>query len=356
MKKHIETFLLMIALLLMLAASAEAKVFRFETTHEYQVEDDFSLEIDNNSGDVTVVYSAGDLVVVEAVKEIRASSRSEAEDLEDELQVIIEADEHSIEIETRYPSWRSGDSFWEKLFDIRKGGFGSVDYRVEVPVSVKLRISTTSGDVRLSDLSGQVDVFSTSGDLEISGLTGDCLIKNTSADMVLRDIAGSADISSTSGDILIDNVTGEVRLSSTSGDSEFYWISGSVYVTKTSGEVRVEEVSGDIDINTTSGDIFVVQREGGLFVSTSSGDVFVTSEVLHGDRFDIETISGDISFKVPAEMNGQVRLQTVSGNIDTDLSLEVRSVGRHKLEGSVGSGGPLVDLSSTSGDITLEEF
>jgi DUF4097 and DUF4098 domain-containing protein YvlB len=338
------------------AADLQAKVFRFVSTNEYEVEADFDLRVSNTSGDISVRYQPGDKVVIEVVKEIRADDRDEAEQIEERLQAIIKAERSSIEIDTRYPRWREGDSFWEKIFDIRKSDFGRVHYNIELPVSAELDLSSTSGDMILRGLSGRLNVEVTSGDLEIIDHTGDCTIRSTSGELRARNIKGMVDINSTSADILIDNAVGDVELRSTSGDSEIYWVVGNVFVTKTSGDVVIEDCSGDVDVSTSSGDVYLTQEEGGIFVETSSGDVRIRSQFKMGDRYEVETVSGDITFQVPAEMEGRVQMETVSGSIDTDLTLEVRHLGRRRLEGSVGNGGPTIQLSTSSGDISLEEF
>ena len=338
-----------------IAGSAQAKVFQFKTTNEYAVEKDFELTVANTSGSIEVSYSPGDKVVVQTIKEIDASSRDEAEKIEERLEVAIKADKESIDIDTHYPGDRSGD-FWERLFGLRAEFRTSIRFVIEVPTSVRLEINSTSGDIDLLGLTGTTTISATSGDIRIVGYTGDLNIETTSGDISFKDIKGDIEAKSTSSDMLFDNVTGDVVVQSTSGDTEAHWLIGRMRVTKTSGDVRIDALSGDIDINTTSGNIEIDQKEGSVFVSTSSGDVRVRSEMTNGKRFEVETISGDIMVAVPSEMNGRVRLETISGSIDTDLAVEVRSFNKHRLEGEVGGDGPEVILSTTSGDINLDGF
>ena len=336
--------------------SLQAKVFQFKTTNEYAVEKDFELTVANTSGSIEVSYSPGDKVVVETIKEIDASLREEAEKIEDRLEVAIKADKKSIDIDTHYPSDRSSGNFWEKLFGLRAEFRTSIRFVIEVPISVRLEVNSTSGDINLLGLTGAATISATSGDIKIVGHTGDLNIETTSGNISFKDIKGDIDAKSTSSDMLFDNVTGNVVVQSTSGDTEAHWLIGKMRVTKTSGDVRLDALSGDIDINTTSGNIEIDQKEGSVFVSTSSGDVRVRSEMTNGKRFEVETISGNITMAVPSEMKGRVKLETISGSIDTDLAVEVRSFNKHRLEGKVGGEGPEVILSSTSGDINLDGF
>jgi hypothetical protein len=348
--------LLLAATVCLTGSAAVAKVFQFKSSNEYVVEKDFKLLVTNTSGLIQVKHRAGNKLVVEVIKEIDASSREEAEKLEDHLAVDIKADQGSVEIQTHYPQEALPEGFWERLFDLHRSLSTSVNFVITVPTTVRLTVSTTSGDVHLTDLTGEFSISATSGDVDVAGLDGDCEIQTTSGDLKLRETKGDVEINSTSSDVLVDNVRGNVNVQSTSGETEAYWLTGKLQITKTSGGVRVESVSGDIDINATSGNIEIQQREGGLFVSTASGDVHVRSELAKGQRYEVETISGNITFEVPAEMKGDVRLATVSGSINTDLAVEVRSFSRYRLEGRVRGEGPEVRLNSTSGDISLQGF
>ncbi|MFH2054474.1 MAG: DUF4097 family beta strand repeat-containing protein [bacterium] len=356
MRRLRHTLALIVILILATAALVSAETFRFTSTTEYEVGPEFLVRVTNTSGDITISAGTGTKAVVEVVKEVRAGNRAEAEELEEELQAIIEQDDNSLEIDTRYPRWQEDDTFWQKLFDLRKGSFGTVHYHIELPEAAKLDLHSVSGDVSVRGITGSLRIEATSGDLEVADHTGDCSIKNTSGDISMRGIEGFVDLSSTSADILLDDVKGEVELRSTSGDSEVYWVVGNLNITKTSGDLRVEDCSGDIDIKTTSGDIYVSQEEGALFVSSSSGDVRIRSQVRNGERFEVETISGDITFEVPAEMEGEIKLETNSGTIESELVFEASRYGKRKVEGRIGANGPRLELSSSSGDISLVSF
>jgi DUF4097 and DUF4098 domain-containing protein YvlB len=355
--KHILWMFAISALLsLLLVPNADAKLFRFEDSFEYEVNRGFELSVSNTSGDITVSRQAGDKVVIKVVKEVDASSREEAEEKEERVEVSIKADKDRIDIDTRYPRGQGSDGFWGRLIGLDKGFNGSVSYEIEVPVALNLHIATTSGDVSLIALEGNAQIGATSSDINIRDHKGNCDIDNTSGNIVLRDIAGDVDVSSTSSDALFDNVQGDVTLQATSGDTETNWVTGMVRISKTSGYVRIAKSSGDIDVNSISGDIELDQKEGGFALSTSSGDITVVSEFVGGKRYEAESISGNIIVRVPAELKGDVRLETVSGNIDTDLALEVRSFNRNRLEGRMHGGGAGIYLTSTSGDITIEEY
>jgi predicted membrane protein len=354
MRKY--TVLVIISLCLFISKTASADVYTFRSYQEYEVNDEFELTVSNTSGTTTIERSQTEFLIIDVEKKISASSKEDAEKLENEIEIDIEARKNRVEIETRYPDWNMGDSFWEKLFDLRKDNFGSVDYFIKIPAKVQLLVSSTSGSVRLFNLDGSIELAITSGDVKIKDCTADVNISSTSGDVDLSGVEGNVKIGSTSSDMLIENVTGALTLRATSGVSEIYGLTGNLTLRKTSGDTRILDIIGNVDISATSGDIQLEQEEGSIRINSHSGDVAVDTKLLSGGRYAVETISGSIEFSVPPGSDGRVKLQSVSGTIDTSLPLTIESFSRRKLTGVLGLGGPRIELSSTSGDVTLGEY
>ncbi len=350
------TIIISVVLCLVLAATADAKVFRFEDSFEYSVEAGFKLTINNSAGAIIVSRVEGDKVIVKVTKEIDASSREDAEEMEDRIEVAIDARADRIEIDTRQPDGKRMNGFLGDLFGLKSGFNGSVNYQIEIPTSVDIAIASTSGEVELNGLEGKIHIAATSSDITVRTAKANCDIENTSGDIRMKDVTGDIDVMSTSSDALFDNVQGNINLQATSGDTEAHWVTGAIRITKTSGNCLIGKLTGEVDVKTISGDIEIDQREGGFSLTTSSGDIQVDSEFNNGTRFEAETISGNIVVRLPAESKGDVRLETISGNIDTNLALEVRSFNRNRLEGRLRGGGTGIFLTSTSGDISLEEY
>lgn len=159
-------------------------------------------------------------------------------------------------------------------------------YKVFVPDTdvIKTEITSTSGDILVSDVNPSGKIIMTSGDGKITNIESDNLnvqatsgeieiengnidnlnIETTSGDVNLKDV-NSEKIKShtTSGEIVYNNVsTDEMTSVSTSGDFDGSGIKAEVInVTCTSGEVELDIVGKqseyDYQIHTTSGDIKV---------------------------------------------------------------------------------------------------
>ncbi|WP_285782959.1 DUF4097 family beta strand repeat-containing protein [Microbispora sp. NBRC 16548] len=127
-----------------------------------------------------------------------------------------------------------------------KCGNCSVDYKVEVPRGLTVKIHTGSGDVTLRDLTGQVNASTGSGDVDARGLAATQVNTRTgSGDITLRFSAVPTDVQAVTG----------------SGDGRL-WVPDGVYnvnASTGSGDRKVE-VAHDasaphtITIRTGSGD------------------------------------------------------------------------------------------------------
>jgi hypothetical protein len=146
-------------------------------------------------------------------------------------------------------------------------------------------------------------------------------------------------ISSVSGDVEVTGVAGELRARSVSGNVTVKGISGAVNATSVSGNVHVGEVNGTVSGKATSGNVEVE-----IVQLTGAGDM------------EFASVSGNVRVKLPANLDAEVKMSTLSGGIKTDFPLTIeepeRGPGR-RATGRVGGGSRNLKLSSTSGNVSL---
>jgi DUF4097 and DUF4098 domain-containing protein YvlB len=188
---------------LLLSLNAAAQDFR----KSYEVVQGGSISVRNVSGDVTVTGYEGDLVSVED-----------------------NSAGNNVDVRARYPQNCDCNA--------------SIRFEVKVPrVNYKFdAISSTSGDVEVTGVSGDLRARSTSGNVTVRGVSGAVNASSTSGNVHVGEINGTVSGRSTSG-----NVEVEIAQLSGAGDMEF----GS-----TSGNVRVKmpaNLDADVRMSTTSG-------------------------------------------------------------------------------------------------------
>ena len=236
--------------------------------------------------------------------------------------------------------------------------------------------STTSGDMLFPEVRAEkIQVSSTSGAIRLDSALAEKLdISTTSGDITVEQARGETKISSTSGEIRVSALEGPLRTSTTSGDITLGQATGSIALSTTSGEIRLEEAKGDFDAESTSGDIRVESLEGSFRMSATSGELsvsrasgFGTAHSVSGDirifladlagDMDISTTSGTVDLAFPESADFRFRFGTTSGDCGTffDDALSFDKRGKNA-EGELGAGTHSVEISTVSGDLDIREF
>lgn len=199
------------------------------------------------------------------------------------------------------------------------------------------QISSTSGDVSVSniDLSGSLN--STSGDVSVSGVEGDGFkVDTTSGDVTVEKLKGKkVSLQSTSGEIEVSECTAdELKLDSTSGDIYVkYSEADSLDVNSTSGMTTLVECKAEkLEQDSSSGDFTATLcKFDDINAESSSGNIKIELDGYKRDDFDykISTASGDIKvgdmelekeLKMNNDADGKIEIDTASGDIEVSFN------------------------------------
>ncbi len=342
---------------LMLSSIAFGKSYHFDFQKNIDVSGEIELIIRNTSGLIEIEGAAVDRVTIDATKNVKATDQEEAEEVADHIEIRVDKNGNRISIETHYLKMKkSPGNFLEKLLGTGPDSFGSVDYKLLVPSDCEIDVENISGDIRIIRINKDINISGTSGNIEVSELNGRLDLGTVSGRVELSDIVGDVDIAGTSSDIILGSIKGVVDIRTTSGKVTGQYLSGSVSVALTSGFTDISNLFGDVRVKSQSGDIKIQQESGSLELFTRTGSVDVQTELDSTRDYYVETASGKISFNVPETASGAVKLETVSGSINTELPLAIRQFTKSKLVGDFGENGPRIYLMTASGDITLGQF
>jgi Putative adhesin len=133
-------------------------------------------------------------------------------------------------------------------------------------------------------------------------------------------------------------------------------VRGSLRVDTGDGSIEGANLGGSLDAHTGDGSM----RLNGLFsdVRLRTGDGSIQLQALSGSSLhsDWELHSGDgsISVTLPKNLNANLQLRTGDGHIHTDLPLTVSDLhGQHEVRGKLNGGGPLLNIHTGDGSITV---
>ncbi|UCD95106.1 MAG: DUF4097 family beta strand repeat protein [Candidatus Zixiibacteriota bacterium] len=344
-------------ILMVLAPQASGGSYSFEYQKNIDVPEKSELIIINTSGRIEIKGTPDQVISISALKNVRAADPEEAEEVAEHIEIKVSQSGRRVTVKTRYlkMSGRSR-SFWQKLFGSGPDVFGSVDFTITVPQQCAIDVDNTAGDILISGVAGRVQASGTSGSVVMEEIEGDVFLSSISGDIHILNTNGQIDIGAAGSNIELNSVVGSVDIRSTSGDKKGEYISGPVTISQSSGLVDLRYLTGDLRVKSTSGMVYVEQEEGAVDIATHSGKVSVKTELFSDREYFVETTTGSITFLVPETSSGYVRMETVTGEINTELPLSVSSFSRNKLVGSFGGGDSKITLLTSSGDITLGEY
>jgi len=320
--------------------TATAAEFTFDYQKLLDVEKPISLTLNYVQGDVTISRSESGRLVIEAVKIVRASNREEAEEVADHIEIKVGHSGDRVTINTNFLRMvNRSSSFWSKLLGAGDDSFGTISYRILLPVAA---------DIELNGSAGSVDITGNVGSVRIN--TGVAEAINVS------DNFGPVSIISDAAHVKLSSIEGELVIQNGSGITRGEFLMGPVTVRQPRGEIDLQWVEGDITVKSQSGKIHIKQLRGAADLLTSSGQVEIETELDSPSQYTVETTSGEIFFSVPVTASGKLDIETRAGEIKTEMPVAIKSMTRNRLEGEFGGGGAKVVLMSSTGDVTVAQF
>ncbi|WP_426516515.1 DUF4097 family beta strand repeat-containing protein [Diaminobutyricibacter sp. McL0618] len=179
-----------------------------------------------------------------------------------DLKISVEGDR--LEIDHPQLRW---DNFIEVFKSLRSNA--KADVSVLVPRDVALKFGIVSANALVSGLVTDARLSTVSGDLVVDGLTGDLELNGVNGELSVRNHTGKISAHTVSGDV---TATGAISKFSSDG------VSGNVLldITGTPDEINANTVSGDLTVR-------IPQAVGARYrINTVSGRMQLDSAVLHG--------------------------------------------------------------------------
>lgn len=162
-------------------------------------------------------------------------------------------------------------------------------------------------------------------------------------------------IETTNGSIRIEGVDGAARLRSTNGAVRALRTNGSIDATTTNGSIELTGTAGDAVLHTTNGSVRADDVRGGFDATTTNGAVRARISDPIAKAVRAHTSNGSITIQLPTGLKAELRARTSNSSISSDFEV-VGSKGKHRLDGTINGGGPLVDLSTSNGAIRVERI
>jgi DUF4097 and DUF4098 domain-containing protein YvlB len=179
--------------------------------------------------------------------------------------------------------------------------------------------TTMGGNLTLKDARGEVDLETMGGNIEVTGSEVDGEMSTMGGNVYVKDVVGGLKAETMGGNMRYENVRGrDGKLRAPGGESGDDMGAETVTISTMGGSIVVDEAPSGARVSTMGGNIDIDNASGFVKASTMGGNVTIRME------------------------NGWVDATTMAGEVDV------------RVAGGFGGGEKGVNLSSMSGDVTLE--
>ncbi|MGE5457185.1 MAG: DUF4097 family beta strand repeat-containing protein [Methanococcaceae archaeon] len=244
-----------------------------------------------------------------------------------ENEVAVEIPEMNEEERDNLKITQSGSAVRVSMMD----GWDDLTFRIKIPeafsINVRLqsgsisvngdlrgevKVATAGGDIRLSSVTGRVDVNTMGGEIATGNINGDVILNTSGGDISMGNIEGEGEIKTMGGEIRLKNVTKRLSARTYGGDIQIGRIGGDADVSTYGGEINVQNVEGRAHLYTAGGDIVLAGSSGKVDMKTNGGNL--TLKNITGS-INGSTSSGDVTLEMDPKGKGESRINTSAGTI-----------------------------------------
>jgi DUF4097 and DUF4098 domain-containing protein YvlB len=147
---------------------------------------------------------------------------------------------------------------------------------------------------------------------------------------------------------------GPARLHTSNGGIHVDSFRGDLHAETSNGVVELNDVDGPVTAHTSNGPVRGKGFRGPVDVSTSNGGIDLTFASAPVPSIRAHTSNSSITVRLPGEVNAHLSASTSNGSISSDFEMMTRGeVSRRHLEGTLGSGGPTIELQTSNGGVRI---
>lgn len=243
--------------------------------------------------------------------EINGTKYASRKDWLDAIRIDIAPSPDLIQVRTIRPSGE------------RRGNMGA-RYRIHVPERTRLeRVESSNGGIRLEALSGDARLRTSNGGVRIADYSGRVDVETSNGPIELKEFEGGATLVTSNGPITATGVRGLFEATTSNGP--------------------VNATIDELDANRP------------MRVRTSNGPVRLNLSRMNGNDVIATTSNGGITVTLPSSFNARLKASTSNSSIHCDFDLNGPvTQSKTRLEGNLGSGGPLLDLTTSNGSIRVQ--
>jgi len=175
-----------------------------------------TLSIKRSRGDLTIIGTDGNEIVVKAEVEVGDRDEEFLEQFLARTELVLEPFRQGFRLQLRSPRDEDLDKDESDFARLLRQILRSGQYRfsmstkidIQVPSKQSLNVENAYGDIKIRDITGNVHVENRSGEVNIQNCGGELELENSYALVDVIDFSGPVVISNSSGAVVLSNIGG----------------------------------------------------------------------------------------------------------------------------------------------------
>lgn len=227
----------------------------------------------------------------------------------------------------------------------------SISFKVFVTRNVSTNLTTSGGNIKLTDLSGEQKITTSGGNLVIDKVRGKLKGSTSGGNILVNNSDENINLVTSGGNVEARKCTGEVKLVTSGGNIVLHDLKGNIEATTSGGNVEANGIGGDLEATTSGGNIDLTALACNLSTATSGGDIrVILSEAKSFVK--INNSSGNIELQIPAGKGYDLDL-SASKIKTTNLANFNGKTEDDEMNGTINGGGTKLRVDAGSGRINL---
>lgn len=184
-------------------------------------------------------------------------------------------------------------------------------------------------------------------------------ITTSNSSIHVRDVGNAAHLKSSNGSIRAENIAGDVEAHTSNSSIELDTVHGNAQLKSSNGRIQAENVGGECNAETSNSSIKVRLDNAPalpIHLVSSNGAIELTMDRAPKSDIRASTRNSSITLRLPASTSARLTADTSNSSISSDFVLRSdgdRDHNRKHVDGTIGSGGPRVELTSSNGRIRI---
>jgi len=185
-------------------------------------------------------------------------------------------------------------------------------------------------------------------------------VASSNGSIRVESVEGAAKLRSSNGSVRLSQVTGDLDAATSNGSIELTSFSGGAVLRTSNGSIRASGVKGFFEATTSNGaiDASVDEASGrAIRATTSNGKIELAIARLKGSDVIASSSNSSVTVRLPESIGARVKAATSNGSIRTAFEMRAQGeISKKRLEGTIGEGGPLIDLHTSNAAIRIEKM